>query len=92
MHQEIGLELKKLRIKAGLKQKEVALKLGYSTPQFISNWERGISSPPVKSIKQLACIYKTSPEKLFLRIQKAFINHMRTEFEKSENCAGSKSS
>ena len=83
MHQEIGEELKRLRVKAGLKQKEVASKLGYSTPQFISNWERGISSPPVKSIKTLAGIYKTSPEKLFLKIQKAVMNHMREEFERN---------
>ena len=83
MHQEIGEELKKLRIKSGLKQKEVAKQLGYSTPQFISNWERGISSPPVKTIKQLAHIYKTSPEKLFQKLQKAVVNHMKAEFERS---------
>lgn len=80
----IGQELKRLRIKAGLKQKEVAKQLGYTSPQFISNWERDVSSPPVKTIKQLAALYKTSPERLFLKIQKAVIQHMQDEFKKSK--------
>lgn len=83
MYAAIGEELRKLREKAGLKQKEVATLLGYTSPQFISNWERGISSPPVKTIKQLANIYKTSPEKLFLKVQKAIVDQMRKEFEQS---------
>ncbi len=83
MYDAIGEELKKMREKVGLKQKEVADMLGYTSPQFISNWERGISSPPVKTIKQLANLYKTSPEKLFSKIQKAMVQQMRKEFDQS---------
>lgn len=57
--------LKNARAKAGLSQKEVANRLGYETPQFISNWERGISAPPVSSIKKLAHMYGVSAEKMF---------------------------
>jgi len=57
-------ELKKLRIQAGVSQRDVADQLGYSTPQFISNWERGVSCPPYKSIKKLSVMYKTSVENL----------------------------
>jgi len=81
MYSEIGKELKRLRIKAGLKQKDVAKELGYSSPQFISNWERGISSPPVKIIKELANLYKTSPDKLFRKLQNAVAKAMRHEYE-----------
>jgi len=50
----VGVFLKDLRIRAGLSQLELSLKMGYSTPQFISNWERGVSEPPCKSIKKLS--------------------------------------
>lgn len=39
---------------AGLSQAELSGKLGYETPQFISNWERGVSLPPPAAIKTLA--------------------------------------
>lgn len=83
MYTSMGHELKKLRIKSGLKQKEVAEQLGYTSPQFISNWERGISSPPVKTLKQLASIYKTNPDKLFQKLRKAVNDQMQREFESS---------
>ena len=82
-YNQLGSELKTLRVKAGLKQKEVASKLGYTSPQFISNWERGISSPPVKSLKQLAEIYNTNPDSLFKKLRKAIMNNLDAEFQKS---------
>lgn len=57
--------LKQKRISAGLSQRDVADKLGYSTPQFISNWERGVSQPPINSLKKLGDLYKISAEDLF---------------------------
>ena len=83
MYTKMGQELKKLRLKTGLKQKEVAAQLGYSSPQFVSNWERGISSPPVKVLKQLAGIYNTNPERLFQKLRKAINDQMQKEFENS---------
>lgn len=50
--------LKAERIKVGLSQAAVAKKLGYSSPQFISNWERGLARPPVKVIKRLISMYR----------------------------------
>lgn len=83
MYTNMGQELKRLRVKAGLKQKEVAARLGYSSPQFISNWERGVSSPPVKVLKQLAGIYNTDPHKLFRNLKKAINDQMTKDFENS---------
>lgn len=57
--------LKQKRISVGLSQRDVADKLGYSTPQFISNWERGVSQPPINSLKKLGDLYKISAEDLF---------------------------
>lgn len=57
--------LKTKRISAGLSQKDVADRLGYTTPQFISNWERGVSQPPINVLKKLGEMYKVSAEELF---------------------------
>jgi len=62
MHQEMGKFLYEKRIKAGLSQKDVSDKLGYTSPQFISNYERGLCSPPLKKLKKIAELYKIKPK------------------------------
>lgn len=56
--------LKEKRLDAGLTQLEAALKLGYSNAQFISNWERGVSSPPLKVIKKIKKLYRISTDEI----------------------------
>ena len=60
----IGIFLKEYRNKAGLNQLSVAIKLGYSSPQFISNWERGLAMPPLQTMKKLLQIYKIPKKNL----------------------------
>lgn len=50
--------MKAARIRAGLSQAAVAKKLGFTTPQFISNWERGVSTVPSEHYGTLAKMYK----------------------------------
>ncbi len=57
--------LKEKRTLSGLSQKDVATRLGYSTSQFISNWERGVSQPPINTLRTLANMYKISAEQMF---------------------------
>jgi transcriptional regulator with XRE-family HTH domain len=57
--------LKEKRSLSGLSQKDVATKLGYSTSQFISNWERGISQPPIHTLRSLAKMYNVAAEQMF---------------------------
>jgi transcriptional regulator with XRE-family HTH domain len=57
--------LKQAREKADLSQRQVADELGYQSAQFISNWERGISSPPMKTLKRLGELYRVSAEDLY---------------------------
>lgn len=57
--------LKDKRETVGLSQKQVADKLGYTTPQFVSNWERGVSSPPLKTLKKIGELYNVSSDELF---------------------------
>lgn len=52
------------RHKAGLSQKDVAEAMGYTSPQFVSNIERGLVNIPVESMKKLARVLKMSPRDL----------------------------
>jgi transcriptional regulator with XRE-family HTH domain len=61
----LALFLKQAREKAEISQRQVADELGYQSAQFISNWERGISSPPMKTLKQLGELYRVSAEDLY---------------------------
>lgn len=60
----LGAYLQELRIKKGLTQREVSLRLGYSSAQFISNFERGIAVPPRKKLWELKSIYGASTRRL----------------------------
>lgn len=59
--------MRRLRIAAGLSQSDISSKLGYSSAQFVSNWERGLVPPPAKKLKKLALILKTRPKILIER-------------------------
>jgi transcriptional regulator with XRE-family HTH domain len=56
--------IKKSRIKAKLSQREVAEYLGYKTPQYISNIERGLCFLPSEKIKAFCEITKCDSSKL----------------------------
>jgi transcriptional regulator with XRE-family HTH domain len=80
----LGAFLKAKREKANLTQKDIADRLGYSTPQFISSWERGEREPPMNVIWQISSIYRISAEKLFDVMlayrQKMLEQDLRAEF------------
>lgn len=83
----LGEYIKAKRIAAGLAQKDVSDKFGYSTPQFISNWERGVSNPPIGDLKKLAAIYGIDAEELFdiilIATIKATTEDLRRKFKTS---------
>ena len=68
LHQSLGNYLKNKRNETGLTQSEVATKLGYSSPQFISNFERGLCSPPLNNLKTLVKLYKIPVEEIMTLI------------------------
>jgi transcriptional regulator with XRE-family HTH domain len=72
--------LKDKRVAAGLTQSAVAEKLGYSSPQFISNWERGLANPPVFILRNLTKIYKVSADEMFKRLLEQVEAELHQEF------------
>lgn len=53
----LAKKLRTARERNGLTQSDVAKEMGYSTAQFVSNWERALSYPPPKVIPRLAKMY-----------------------------------
>lgn len=68
---DLCMYIKNSRHKAGLTQSEVAHLLGYSTPQFVSNWERGYASVPLSTLRKLFKIYKMNLDHLLDLILKS---------------------
>lgn len=62
----LGKFLKEKRQAAKLNQKDISEQLGYNNAQFISNWERDKSRPPMTAIKVILEKYKIQKEELFL--------------------------
>jgi transcriptional regulator with XRE-family HTH domain len=58
IYKELGVYLRNKRMKAQLSQTEVSEALGYTSPQFVSNFERGLCSPPLPKLKVLMSLYK----------------------------------
>ena len=79
----IGKYLKEKRQDAGVSQKKVSVELGYTTPQFISNWERGLILPPLSTVGKLIKIYgmtKKEVSELFMgEYKKILSNELRKE-------------
>lgn len=53
----LGKMFAKARKANDITQAQVAERYGYQTAQFISNWERGQSFPPIKIFKDLCKYY-----------------------------------
>lgn len=64
LNKVLGRYLKQKRIEAGFTQVDVANRLGYSTAQFISNFERGLCAPPIKNLRVLIKLYGLDPEEV----------------------------
>ncbi|MEZ0393063.1 MAG: helix-turn-helix domain-containing protein [Pseudobdellovibrionaceae bacterium] len=61
---KMGNFLREKREAKGLTQAQVALKLGYGSPQFISNIERGVSKVPLKSLRLFIDLYEIACEEI----------------------------
>lgn len=79
---ELADFLKTARTRAGLSQKEVAVALGYKSSQFVSNWERGISSPPIRTLRRLCSLYKANESEVFNIIREIAVRKLEAELER----------
>lgn len=62
-----GRNLKFLRERANVEQKELAEMLGYKSSSAVSEWEKGIRTPNIGIITNIATIFKMSVDDLMIR-------------------------
>lgn len=64
LFKNVGRFLRQRRIEIGLTQRQVSEKLGYGSPQFISDMERGLCTLPLKKLGEIVKLYKLAPQEL----------------------------
>lgn len=72
--------IRRARKAQNLTQKDVADKLGYDGPQYISNVERGLSGFSPKKGKLLCKILKISPIALKTAMGRDYMSHLNSQF------------
>ena len=73
---QIPNALREYRQKAGLRQLDVAEKLGFSTTDRISRWEQGLTFPHVVNLFKLSMLYKTTPQDLYGEVLSGISEHL----------------
>ena len=74
--------LKTKRVSSGYTQGDVASKLGYTSAQFVSNWERGLSLPPILTLKKICALYKINQDDMFQHLVDHSVKELKFDLEK----------
>lgn len=77
--------LREKRRISGLSQMQVAKALGYGSPQFISNWERGLSEPPIGTLKTIAKLYSVPIDEMFEVVLKSTLKKVAEDLRAKFN-------
>ncbi|MFS4457901.1 helix-turn-helix domain-containing protein [Bdellovibrio sp. HCB2-146] len=86
---KLGTFLKVKRIEAGLTQLDISRALDYTSPQFISNWERGTSHPPIRLLVELCKMLKVNQDELFDLVLEVTIEDVTNDLKrKFARCKG----
>ncbi|MGH1468835.1 MAG: helix-turn-helix domain-containing protein [Bdellovibrionales bacterium] len=75
--------IKAKRIEKKYSQVKLAKTLGYSSGQFVSNWERGESYPPMDRLAKIALIFEIEKEYLIDLFLKEYSDLKRKEYLKA---------
>lgn len=91
--EQFGKFLAEKRKDAGLSQKDLSQILGYTSPQFVSNWERGLATPPIDKVKKICEVLYIPPSRIMdefiklteVEVMSAFGKTVKFEKRKSAN-------
>ena len=75
--------IKVKRIEKGFSQSKLAKVLGYSSGQFVSNWERGESYPPVDRLAKMSLLFEMDDKILFNLYIEEYVSEKTKEFDKA---------
>jgi len=80
----LGIYLKEKRTLAGLTQQQLASALGNIHSQFVSNWERGLCSPPGHCLQELISILNINRDHLVEVMLMDSQNAIRLKIDKKQ--------
>lgn len=75
--------IKMKRLEKGFSQSSLAKILGYSSGQFVSNWERGESYPPVDRLAKMSLLFEMDDIVLFNLYVEESVKEKKREYEKA---------
>ncbi len=75
--------IKTKRVEKKYSQVKLAKLLGYSSGQFVSNWERGESYPPMDRLAKIALIFDIEKERLITLFLEEYSESKRKEYQKA---------
>lgn len=81
---ELGKILKSYRIQEGMTQSELANKLKFSVPQFVSLMENGRAKVPLKVLGELIVILKIPQAEVMEKLVEIYEVEARLEVERSK--------
>jgi transcriptional regulator with XRE-family HTH domain len=81
---KLGDYLKTARSKVDLTQANVSERFGYSSPQYVSNIERGISVMPLKLLARMLKLYKVGHQEAMEIILESQRDLLRKKFTRSK--------
>lgn len=58
----IGEQLRRRRLQLKLSQADISKACGYRSAQMVSNWERGLCGPPLRSLEKIRQLLQFSRE------------------------------
>lgn len=68
------------RVAKEITQGNLARMLGYASPQFVSNWERGLAKPPLSTLKKMIKILDLDVDELLTILMKIEEKRLREIF------------
>lgn len=75
-----GQLIRKTRFEKGISQVQIAKKLN-CTSQFVANWERGASAPPLKYIKPICKFVGIGINDMKAALMEDYAYHLDTEIK-----------
>ena len=74
-------KLKECRIKAGLSQFDVMIKMGFRSNERISKWENGTKLTSLVNLFKIATIYCVSPKDLYPEITQIILENEKHQMD-----------
>ncbi|MFN7825625.1 MAG: helix-turn-helix domain-containing protein [Pseudobdellovibrionaceae bacterium] len=81
---KIGELIREYRLKANMSQKEIADKLGYTQPVFVSLIENGASKVPLQSLGELINILGIPEKKITKILVESYAERVKAEIQEGK--------